>query len=426
MTSEQQTEVAVAAALEAVEVNRELLVEQSAALVRIPSVIGQEGAAQAHMAGLYRELGLEVTLLEADHDEISRHPMFCDAGLAPDDRPNVIGRLPGTGGRSLALNGHVDVVSPEPVDAWTRDPFGGERIGNRLYGRGAADMKAGHIASYVALRSVIEAGIELQGDVLLHSVVEEEAGGGHGTLATLAAGHLADALFIPEPLDQRIIVAHPGVNYFRVRVVGRTAHAAKTQDGVNAITKILPIYQALEDLEVERWGRYDDPFFAEWGGRAVNLNRGRLEAGDWVSTVAGSATLECRVSFIPPQTEDDLKREIEERVHTVADADPWLRDHPPQIEWFGWRTEPWIQDPDVPFIHELEGVLRSQGLPVKRMASAAGLDNRFGTAFGMQSVCYGPHGEHWHGIDEYVDLDSVMSVARVAAALIVRWCGVRT
>ena len=415
---------AKAAVLQAVEANREQLYEEIADVVRIPSVVGDEAAAQEHMATRFRALGLDVELQEAD-GHVRTHPMFVDAELSPVGRPNVLARLPGHGGRSLALNGHVDVVSPEPVDAWTRDPWGGTREGNRLYGRGAADMKAGLIANYIALKSVLDAGVELEGEVLLQSVVEEEAGGGHGTLAALQAGHRAAALFIPEPLDQKVIIAHPGINYFRVRVVGKTAHAAKTQDGVNAIGKMLPIYQALEDLEIERWERHDDPFFAAWGGRAVNLNRGRMEAGDWVSTVAGSATLECRISFIPPQDEAGLRAEVEERVRSVAADDPWLAEHPPTVEWFGWRTEPWLQDPDVPFIAELEAVLADEGLPADRMASAAGLDNRFATAFGIPSVCYGPRGVNWHGIDEFVDLDTVLSVTRVIAGLLVGWCGVR-
>jgi acetylornithine deacetylase len=418
-------DAAVAAALETLQANEELLYDEIAQLVRIPSVIGDEAAAQEHIAGRYRAMGLEVASFDAD-PAVEQHPLYCDAGLPPEGRPNLVARLDGAGGgRSLALNGHVDVVSPEPVASWTRDPWGAEREGDRLYGRGAADMKAGLVANHVALRSVMEAGIELEGDVLLQSVVEEESGGGHGTLATLLAGHVADALFVPEPLDQKIIIAHPGINYFRVRIVGRTAHAARTQDGVNAIGKMLPIYQALEELEVERWDRYVDPFWARWGGRAVNLNRGRMEAGDWGSTVAGHAILDCRVSFVPPQDEASLRQEIEERIAAVAAADPWLRDHPPEVEWFGWRTDPWIEDPEEPFIQDLESVLRRQGLPVDRMASAAGLDNRFGPVFGMQSVCYGPSGKEWHGIDEYVELPSVLQVTRVITELTVRWCGVR-
>jgi acetylornithine deacetylase len=210
-----------------------------------------------------------------------------------------VGTLRGTdpAARSLALNGHVDVVSPEPLETWSHDPWGGEIVGvgsaQRIYGRGALDMKSGTIANLHALKAVLDAGLRPRGTVVLQSVVEEEAGGGAGTLATLLRGHTADALLTPEPFYRAIVLGQPGVMLFRVSVLGKTAHAAYSQTGVNAIGKILPLYEAMVELDRERAARWPNPFFGGLSDRAVNLNVGVLRAGDWPSTVAGRAEMEC-------------------------------------------------------------------------------------------------------------------------------------
>ncbi|MCL6430943.1 MAG: M20/M25/M40 family metallo-hydrolase, partial [Anaerolineae bacterium] len=169
-------------------------------LVRIPSVVGQEGSCQEALRRKLAALGLAVTAFEADPEEVRRHPAYVSVPWGYRGRPNVVGRLQGSGGgRSLVLNGHVDVVSPEPTDAWTVDPWGAEERDGRIYGRGALDMKSGLAAILGAVRAIRHAGITLRGDLQVHSVIEEEAGGGGGTLACLMKGYTADALIIPEP-----------------------------------------------------------------------------------------------------------------------------------------------------------------------------------------------------------------------------------
>ena len=179
---------------------REEMIETLAELIRIPSVVGNEGAAQHFMQQQYEGLGLDVKTFEADKDKVGQHSTYVESGLPFEGRPNVIGQLPGDSNKkSMILNGHVDVVSPEPVDQWQHDPWGAEIEGNRLYGRGAVDMKAGVIANLYALKALLKAGIEPGGDVTLQSVVEEEAGGGGGTLACLMEDFTADGMIITEP-----------------------------------------------------------------------------------------------------------------------------------------------------------------------------------------------------------------------------------
>jgi acetylornithine deacetylase len=419
------------AVLARVEANREAILEDVGACVRIPSVVGHEGPAQAFMQSLFEREHLELDVFEADLSQVSAHPAFVRSPWDTKGRPNVVGTLRGTreDAPSLALNGHIDVVSPEPVGAWTHDPWGAERVvvggEERLYGRGALDMKSGTVANLHALKAVMDAGFRPRGTVSVQSVVEEEAGGGAGTLATLLRGHTASALLNPEPFNRTIVIGQPGVMLFRVSVAGMTAHAAYSQRGVNAIGKLLPLYEAMIALDSERAARWVDPFFGALSDRAVNLNVGTFRAGDWPSTVAGKAEMECRISFIPPQTQAEVRRDVEARIAKVAAADPWLRDHPPAVEWFGWQADPWRQDAADPFIQTLGRVVADVAGEVPPMVSAtAGLDARFCGSFGIPAACIGARGASMHGADEYVVVDSVIETVKIIAATVVAWCGV--
>jgi len=397
-------------------------------LVQIPSVMAHEGEAQEWMAGLYKSLGLNVTRVIPRKEELIQHPAYVETGLPYDEsRPNIIGIFPGEDeGRSLILNGHVDVVSPEPIETWERGgPWSGSIEGNRLYGRGAADMKSGLLANYFALKTLLDLGLNPQGKIILESVIEEEAGGSGGTLATFLAGYRADAMIIPEPLNLKIITAHPGINYFRVKVYGKTAHAAQSHEGVNAIGKLAKIYERLIELDRERALRNRDDFFEKMTGRSCNLNIGTFRAGDWPSTVAGWAELEARISYLPGETEEGIKDETKQALEEVVATDEWLKEHPPQVEWFGWRAQPWVQDHKIPLIQQFRqtaaGIL---SFPPEVAASTAGLDTRFGPFFGVPSFVFGPIGGLLHCSNEYVELDSVIKTIKVLATFIVDWCGV--
>lgn len=405
----------------------EELVADLDALVRIRSVTGDEAAAQAFMADKYRRLGLQVIEVEAGA-AVKDHPQFTPSPWPAAGRPNLVATVPDAGsrGRSLILNGHIDVVPAAEQAGWTRDPWQGGREQDRFYGRGAADMKAGLLANYHLVAALFDLGLRPDAPLYLHSVIEEEAGGGQGTLALLAEGHVAAAMLIPEPLDQHVVVGHPGVFYFRVTVQGRTAHAGQSHYGVNAIGKMAAIYQALVELDADRARRYDDPFFSAWTGRAVNLNIGTLTAGDWVSTVAGQAVMQCRISFIPPETAAEMQAEVEQTIRRVAAADPWLQEHPPRIEWFGWRAQPWRQDPDHPLVNlTAQQAARVLQRRVEPVATTAGLDTRFAPAFGMAAVSFGPRGERIHGPDECVYISSVIETMQVYAGVLLQWCGIR-
>jgi acetylornithine deacetylase len=406
---------------------REEIVSTLQELVRIPSVVGEEGRAQGFLEERYRALGLAVTPLLPDLATVCTHPSFIETGMSYDGRPNLIGRLTGDPQfPSLILNGHVDVVSPEPVDSWRHDPWGAEIDGDRMYGRGTGDMKAGLLANFFALRAILQAGLRPRGDVMLWSVIDEEAGGAGGTLACLMAGYRADAMLCTEPHNLNVTIAHAGVSHFRVIVEGKTSHGGLAHLGVNAIGKMLPIYQALVDLDEQRGREVVFPLFQKGSGRSCHINVGIMRAGDWASTVAGHAEIEGRIGFIPGERLGDIQLLVEETIRGVAQKDPWLCDHPPRVEWFGWQDDPWYQDPGHPFVRTLKDTAEDVlGREVEYIGRAGGLDTRFAPHFRMAAVCTGPRAANIHGIDEYVELPSVIQVSQVLAMTILNWCGVQ-
>ena len=421
MTSEDQR----AKILSRVEANFGDEAAMLAQLVKTRSIIGSEQEAQKLYAESCRALGLEVERFTPDKETIKAHPAYTPIDLEYGDRANVIAQYRGGDGPSIILGGHIDVVSPEPVSKWTHDPWGGEIKEDRLYGRGAGDMKAGLAANYFALKALLDEDLRPRGRVTLESTIEEELGGSGGVLACLMHGITADGMLIAEPTDEKIYVTHPGIRYFRVIVSGKTAHAALSHTGVNAIAKMAPIISALEALDVERAERCRYPLVEEKTGRSCNLSMGKMQAGDWVSTVAGLATLECRVGFVPGETRQSVEAEIKETINKAIKGDAWLQDNPPKIEWFGWDTDPWLEPLDTPLLGKLKDAgERALGTPPEIAGCSGGLDARFGHYFGVRSLCYGPVGVSVHGVDEYVELTSLMRVTKTLALFVADWCGI--
>ena len=409
---------------DAIEGQRDALIIDLASLVKIPSVVGSEGAAQAYMRERIGALGMEVDAFEADPAVIRAHPAYVPIDFDYRGRPNIVGTFRGTDDHSLILNGHVDVVSPEPTASWSHDPWGAEIETGKLYGRGANDMKGGLIAAVWAVEGIRRAGFRPIGKLILQSVIEEEAGGSGGTLACLLRGHTAEAMLIPEP-QSRITVAHVGVLYFRVRVKGRSAHAGQAHTGVNAISKLNLVYDALTELDRKRGEQLHLPLIESGSGRSCHICIGTYRAGDWPSTVAGEAVLEARMSFLPGESQQQIRSLIERTVADAASADPWLQEHPPVVEWFGWRADPWSQAPEHSFISTLSNATAAvHGNPAPIKGKAAAMDTRFAAHFGMASASYGTEGGNIHGPDEFVLLDSVVECAQVLAVTIAEWCGI--
>jgi acetylornithine deacetylase len=158
-----------------------------------------------------------------------------EAELTPveGERVNAIGRLRGTGGgASLLFNGHIDT---NPVsEGWTVDPWGGKVDDRFIYGIGVSNMKAGDAAYFCALRTLVQAGVKLKGDVILTYVVGELQGG-VGTLALIRQGLRADWFVNAEPTDLAAMTMHAAAFTFVIELVGATRHLSKREEAVDAI-----------------------------------------------------------------------------------------------------------------------------------------------------------------------------------------------
>lgn len=216
-------------------------------LIEIPSVTGAESAAQRFVASLMSEVGLGVDVWEIDLDTLRRNPHF-SMGVDRKEGLGVVGGMGSSGGRSLILNGHIDVVSPGDESNWKYPPWRGTVEGGRLYGRGAVDMKGGLCCALYAAKAVRDAGVELDGRLMVESVVGEEDGG-LGTLAAVLRGYKAEGAIVMEPTELKVAPAQAGSHCFRIRVKGLAAHACVREEGVSALDKFMPIYNALMSLE---------------------------------------------------------------------------------------------------------------------------------------------------------------------------------
>lgn len=410
----------------AVEERREEAVRLLQELVRVPSTTGEESAVQEVVEATFNERGLEVDRWEATREEVEPYLDHVGEQERYEGRPNLVGTRAGAGGgRSILLNAHVDTVAPGDPAAWSHDPFSGDLDGDLLYGCGSCDMKGGLVTHLIALDALKDAGVTLRGDVKIAATVGEE-NGGLGALSTVLRGHRADAAIFTEPTRLALVPAQGGSLVFRLTVAGRSAHAAVRDRGVSALEKFLPIFEDLRALERERNATLSHPLYDGLQNK-VPINVGVVRAGSWASTVPESLVAEGRIGLIPGEEVEPFRQTVEGRVAEVAVRDPWLRENPPRLEWFGGQFAPAEVSPDAPICEAVKRAHRAatgespavEGVPY-------GADMRLFTRFGgMPCVMYGAGDVNVaHAPDEHISVSEMLAATRTVALLLADWCGV--
>jgi acetylornithine deacetylase len=390
-------------------------------LVEAPTVLGAEEPGQAIMEAAFAECGLAPRSVPLDADALRAARGSSPFSWDVAGKRSVVADWGGGGGRSLILNGHVDVVPPAAEALWTRPPFQAFRDGDWLYGRGACDMKGGLAAMTGAVRALARAGATPAARVQLQSVVEEECTG-HGALQCLLDGARADACVIAEPHPDHITIAQVGVLWFHVEIAGRPEHAAYATRGFNAIEAALGVLAELRALEARLNASPPPPF--DVFEHPINLNPGVIAGGDWPSTVAATCTLSCRIGLYPGQDPLELREQVEAAVARAAAADPRLAERPPRVRYDGFACEGSVVDAREPVVAALAGAYaRLHGEPPALRATTATTDARHFVRAGIPAVCFGPRGDGIHGIDERVSLRSVTESAQVLGLFIRDWCG---
>jgi acetylornithine deacetylase len=407
-----------------VKLDGEWMLSLLAELVSAPTELGQEEAGQLVIERAFRECGLEPRSVYLDAGALRAHPHASPFSWDVSGKRNVVATwgAAGSGGRSLILNGHVDVVPPAAAELWASDPYVLRRDGDWLYGRGAGDMKGGLVAICGAVRALREAGVELDGDLHLQSVVEEECTG-NGALQCLIDGAHADACVLTEPHPDHLTIAQVGVLWFHVEVAGRPAHAAYADTGANAIEAaavVLEVLRALEASLNDSAARH--PLYAELE-HPIHLNPGVITGGDWASTVAAQCRLSCRLAMYPGVEPAWLQAQVEAAVARAAARDPFLAANPPRVRYDGFVCEGSVVSSQEPLVRVLaDAYARVHGEPPALRATTATTDARHFVRSGIPAVCFGPRAERIHGIDERVSLDSIMSCAQVLAQFVLDWC----
>lgn len=413
---------------EAVESGFEEQLRFLADTVRFQSLRGREAPLQDHLARWLAGRGYAVDRFSLADVALDSHPKAAPLeGVDPAQSIQVVAsrRCGAPTGRSLIMQGHIDVVPEGPAAMWTVPPWSGAVQDGLLYGRGAADMKAGVSAMIFAMEAIRACGWCPGGDVHLMTVTEEESTG-NGALATLLRGYRADAVLIPEPTAHAITRAHTGTIWFRLRVQGIPVHVAVAQSGSNAIMSAWRLVAALErhvaalnqEARAHRWyGEVTDP---------IKFNPGIIRGGDWASSTPAWCEVECRIGLLPGTTPAEAMEGVRRAVAEAARGDRFLESNPPEVTFHGFQAEGFVLEPG----SEAEAVLAEAHRAVHgeamgaRLSTAVNDTRYYGLDFGMPALCYGPRGEGIHGFDERAEVESLKATTLAIAGFVADWCGV--
>jgi acetylornithine deacetylase len=327
-------------------------------------------------------------------------------------------------GRSLILQGHIDVVPEGPADLWGAPPYAAIVRDGWMIGRGAQDMKAGVAAMIYALDAIRSAGYAPQGRIHIETVTEEESTG-NGALSTLMRGYRADACLIPEPVGHKLMRAQVGAIWFRLRVRGTPVHVAYSETGTSAILSAMHLIRAFQDYTKTL---NDEAVDHPWFGRVkspIKFNVGIIKGGDWASSTAAWCELDCRLGLLPGTTPQEAMRGIEHCLTEAQKADSFLSSNPAELIWSGFQADAAVCEPG----SDAERVLTE----AHQAAFQAPLEYQIGTAvndtryysvdYGIPALCYGHYGVGPHAFNERVDLESVRRTTLSIALFIAKWCG---
>ena len=411
------------------------LVELTCALVRFDTTthsVGapprEEVALQAYLADRLRLAGAEVDVWEPEVDPLRGHPMIPD-GFSFAGRPQLAARFPGQGGgRTLLFNGHIDVVSVEPRQRWADDPFAAVVRDGRIYGRGACDMKGGVACMTFAALVLADIGVRLAGDLIVNTVTDEESTGAGGL--AMARALRADAAIVPEPSGLDVLVACRGSLLPTITVDGRAGHAGlparhpNEGGAVNAIEKMAMVIEAIRRLREEWALRPRHPYLSP-----ADCVPTIVTGGEWVVSYPATCRLDCHIEYLPDQADehgwgDRVAHEFEDWILRAAAADPWLREHPPRIEWLIGGVPPAEVPEDDPVVVAALSAARAIGRPSR----LGGLDNWHDGATltieaGIPAVCLGPGSISLaHTTDECVPIADLVACAQALAVAAMRFC----
>ena len=371
-------------------------------LVSIPSVTGSEQALGDMLHGHFEEIGLS---------DVRRIPV-------EDSGDSLAVRIPGRGngrghGRAFMLNFHQDTF--DACDGWETDPWSPVVRDGCVYGLGAHDMKAGAAAVLAAVEAIVRSGVELAGDLIVSATTDEE-NWSRGAHALIGSGLLAGCAgcLIPEPTPPgRLRVGSRGRHVIKVDLAGRTAHAAYTGEGVNAVHDAATIITALNRIELGWNEEY------ELGGTICVIE---ISGGRNLILVPEHAQIVLDRHILPGQSIDQAARDLEALIRSLSIESQW------RVTWDDRPTPapaPYIVDPDSKFVQSTRKRVEEQlGRPVRyALARSVADTNHFAVTGGIPTLVYGPEGGNTCQANEYVSIESTLRVARAYCGIVVDMLG---
>ena len=404
---------------EMVEQNKEDYISFLRDLVRADTTDYNEDNGQAILRRRLEQLPCEIDFFAPEPEKLLKKYEDFNEGHTYENRHNLVAVFKGEEDTpGLVLNGHMDTVFPNDPDAWLSDPFENEVRDGKLYGLGSCDMKSGLAGMTLALEILCKLGVKFRQDVILESVIDEEAGGGNGTLADIDRGYIAPAALVGEPTSLQPMCAHVGSVAFRVTFKGSAAHSNVNWEGVNAFEKAMPFIRGFYGMG-ERWQReMKHPLFH---GPATSINI--IRCGTGAVCVPDECVLEGNFTYLPGYCSaiEDFLAVLEE-----ASQDEWLQKYPPKLEWLH-HVKPYESNTDMPFLKSLLGTLKEQGSGIHAFQGfATGADARLlANVGGMATVILGPGNIlNAHRANEYVILEEFLRAIELYADILVDYIGI--
>ncbi len=429
----------------AVDSYRDQLIDILRALIRFPSVnpvfsdsVGSaEQECQNFIADFLRNLNWNVELWEPDPKDLNRKYLGMPGyvpGRTFEGRPNLLAKAPVKGaGRSILLAGHVDVVGAND-SGWTCPPFEARVQDGRVYGRGAVDMKGGLAAMLGAIGALRWAEIAPPGEIWFASVVDEEAGG-MGTLALAdkikGEGIKIDGAIVGEPTNLTVAPLSRGILWGELLVKGRSGHIEVEHPhwneggAVDAIEKALRLIAELEYLNKE-WARSPRKKHRLLP-RPCRIEVAKIEGGHSPTSFADACKVILNIQYLPSERDrtgggGNVRHEIEDYVNKVAQMDPWLQKHPPEIKWL-LDADSYEINPDHPLVVTCIDALQAISLdPVVRGVETHVDAGCLKNVAGVPVVILGP-GEMRlaHQINESLSISDYLNCVKAYATIILFW-----
>jgi acetylornithine deacetylase len=414
--------------------HRDRLVEIVRDLVRIPSENtppdGSEEACQKYVADfLAREKMAPVLYGLNTVPGLQEHPLY-EAGRNYEHRPNVGARKKGRGGgRSLVLSGHIDTV-PRGSHPWTHEPFGAQIEGNRLYGRGSNDMKGGVGTNLFVVEALRALGIELRGDLVFETIVDEEFGGVNGTLAGRVMGFNADAAVISEPSFLRICPAQRGGRTVHIKLSAAGGVLTEGMFPGGVIDQLRHLLVKVQEFAAQRRAKAVVHELYAGAADPVPVSITKVFTGPWGTkepiTIPETCQVEMFWQLMPGENREDVDREFHAWFDAVVASAPLLFPSRPEV------TVPirWLPGSSIlkaePLVRELaDCATRVLGKDPLIQGIEGPCDMYvFHQGFGIPAVLWGARGANTHAADEYLEIDSVVQAAHALLLFVCEWCGV--